>query len=659
MTPPDTVSPEKASVLFAEALRERRSFEELRAHLKNHAPAADSAKGLWYSALARSSSGVQAEFENWALVQAYAAGMRGIDFLETLYRSHLFLDDQESAAAVEWPLFRSLVDAGRNPQALAILESHLDREFNPVMASGLESEIARLGALAAWAEREAASRWRAVRLSLRKQLLNLLNGDTTRQDYNLVVFDYTGMAAGEANPKPALAAALLEAVSKPNPGLRESLADTADLKILWQDSADSFLVDAKGARRIAGGGSIAALAALCAHCRLAAPDSTGVVQAFAGTTDSNDSDSLVAREGYALVNLGIVQSLLVEAFGMRDMLQPDLVESIRRLKLAAESYVRTGRNFDPDYGLLVHFYCRSNGLATAWLSFLLRLYNPPYPAPSAPAILATSGSDSLPHIVETLHREGVYVFKQRLPDDLVDELVAIARTTPCYRHHETGKERTTTIYAPGENAAPKYDFLERDLVAFPAVQRLMAEPALFAVSQAYLGVTPTLSAVSMWWSTVFSRTPSSEAAQKWHFDLDHLHWLKWFVYLDDVDEGAGPHCFIPGTHRIGRKPPELLQRGYARIEDEEMARCFPPDRIRQFTGPKGTLFVEDTSGFHKGRMPETKPRLLLELEFCNSLFGSCFARDAHPGTPAIRELAAMARAYPHAYRKFPFLRCAP
>ena len=122
----------------------------------------------------------------------------------------------------------------------------------------------------------------------------------------------------------------------------------------------------------------------------------------------------------------------------------------------------------------------------------------------------------------------------------------------------------------------------------------------------------------MWWSTAFSNEPSSEAAQLYHFDMDHVKFLKIFVYLTDVDEDQGPHVVVRNTRR--RKPGVLLDD--RRYSDEEILAHYSADRIVSIAGPAGTMFAEDTSGLHKARLVKRGHRLLLQLMYATSGFGS-------------------------------------
>jgi ectoine hydroxylase-related dioxygenase (phytanoyl-CoA dioxygenase family) len=154
------------------------------------------------------------------------------------------------------------------------------------------------------------------------------------------------------------------------------------------------------------------------------------------------------------------------------------------------------------------------------------------------------------------------------------------------------------------------------------VQKLLADESLLHLAQEYLGCIPIADVLSMWWHTNFHNQPDSEAAQFFHFDMDRIKWIKIFIYLTDVGVENGPHSFVRGSHRTGGIPHDLLRRGYARLTDEEVVARYPESDILSFTAPKGSIIIEDTRGLHKGVNVQGAPRLILQLQFSNSLFGA-------------------------------------
>ena len=66
----------------------------------------------------------------------------------------------------------------------------------------------------------------------------------------------------------------------------------------------------------------------------------------------------------------------------------------------------------------------------------------------------------------------------------------------------------------------------------------------------------------MWWSSK-SNFNDPKSAQEFHFDLDSIKWLKFFIYLTDVEANTGPHIYVKGTHNSKK---DLIKQGYVRIQ---------------------------------------------------------------------------------------------
>ena len=115
---------------------------------------------------------------------------------------------------------------------------------------------------------------------------------------------------------------------------------------------------------------------------------------------------------------------------------------------------------------------------------------------------------------------------------------------------------------------------------------------------------------------------NNHSAQMFHFDLDRICWLKVFIYLTDTDENSGPHEYIETSHKVGAKPQELLNEGYSRISEEKIMKHYKKEKFKKICGSKGTVFIGDTSCYHRGFPPRNNHRLMLVIEFSNSLFGA-------------------------------------
>lgn len=153
---------------------------------------------------------------------------------------------------------------------------------------------------------------------------------------------------------------------------------------------------------------------------------------------------------------------------------------------------------------------------------------------------------------------------------------------------------------------------ELTLDANSVFPRFALSGPLLRIANAYFRMSAKLRYYNVW--QTFASNGAARESQLWHFDREDRLILKAFLYLDDVDEGAGPFTYAPGTHKKGNEsridPEFFIEGGVRRTTDEQMQAVFPKDRWILGTGKKGTLILADTRGFHKGGEARTKDRLM-------------------------------------------------
>ena len=213
-----------------------------------------------------------------------------------------------------------------------------------------------------------------------------------------------------------------------------------------------------------------------------------------------------------------------------------------------------------------------------------------------------------------LNHEGYSLFKYKLDKKITHNLKSFSYTLKA----KVGNNQI--LYDPKDKKSNIYKFSSNDLIQNQWVQELIMDPVLINIAANYLGVNPIFDFAAMWWSTD-SKTKNEDAAQEYHFDLDRPKWLKIFIYLTDVNKDNGPHCYISGTHKVGNKPQEILNRGYVRVADKELENHYPKSNLKEVTGPSGTIVFGDTGCWHKGKPIVKGDRLILQLEYTGSLFG--------------------------------------
>lgn len=221
-----------------------------------------------------------------------------------------------------------------------------------------------------------------------------------------------------------------------------------------------------------------------------------------------------------------------------------------------------------------------------------------------------------------LKAHGYALVQNAISRNTADALLSLSQTTKgSNRGMDSGLGYQTNIFFSRENPdTVRFDLDPDELFKNHIVQELACDPRILSIAQDYLGALPVLDFVAMWWHTK-SPTPDKEAAQYFHFDMERLRWIKFFFYITDVTEQSGPHIFVPKSHLDNGLPFSLRSKGYTRLEDSQVEKIFPRASWKVFTGPIGSMIVEDTRGLHKGKHVENGDRLVFQLQYTSSLFG--------------------------------------
>jgi hypothetical protein len=120
----------------------------------------------------------------------------------------------------------------------------------------------------------------------------------------------------------------------------------------------------------------------------------------------------------------------------------------------------------------------------------------------------------------------------------------------------------------------------------------------------YLGVTKCNFYSRSWRLNPLPDRKTQHGNLEWHRDRDGYRVLKFFVYLNDVEEGCGEHLIARGSH--GQKLYQFVPQ--RRFADDEVLIKFP---IVKIFGKAGQCFVEDTACLHKGSYPVNSSRELI------------------------------------------------
>jgi hypothetical protein len=223
-------------------------------------------------------------------------------------------------------------------------------------------------------------------------------------------------------------------------------------------------------------------------------------------------------------------------------------------------------------------------------------------------------------VADALRRDGIWR-GLLLPADLVAGMRAFAEATPCFGNLDQALE-----FLPGSHAAAERALGRPILVGHyldrvedcPEVRAVRADPLLRAIAGRYLRAEPVPLSCRLWWSFP-SALPRDQAAMVraaqdgFHFDLDDWRTLKFFFYLTDVDDGAGPHVYVRESHRL-----RALRHQFTLLKsrsDEDICAFYGPGKIERVHGPAGFGFAVDPFGYHTGAVATKTKLLMLDIEF--------------------------------------------
>lgn len=123
---------------------------------------------------------------------------------------------------------------------------------------------------------------------------------------------------------------------------------------------------------------------------------------------------------------------------------------------------------------------------------------------------------------------------------------------------------------------------------------MLLSPLIASFARAYLGPKAKQRACAIWVTQKPETEPTKLWSQRWHRDPDGPKLFKAFLHLEDCTIDNGPFEYIEGSQ--GNQRLELCPKcSYAKTVVE-----MPPNVVRTFTVPAGTLVIADTSGIHRG-----------------------------------------------------------
>lgn len=213
--------------------------------------------------------------------------------------------------------------------------------------------------------------------------------------------------------------------------------------------------------------------------------------------------------------------------------------------------------------------------------------------------------DKLDRHVNNLRENGYTIFDHAVSTERLNRVLTFIKTLQCHDPYRKNIGSIDLSNPPLETHIAHYD--RKELVNNKDILDIANDNGVLALAQEFLGATPTISNINMWWS--FGGRKQAEEAQLYHRDVDDWKFCKFFIYLTDVSSENGPHIYVKGSSAS----PEY--RKIRRYQDSEVEAKFGKENVISFERSKGSAFMVDTYGFHKGLLPKSGRRLLLQIQY--------------------------------------------
>jgi hypothetical protein len=233
------------------------------------------------------------------------------------------------------------------------------------------------------------------------------------------------------------------------------------------------------------------------------------------------------------------------------------------------------------------------------------------------------------NLADKINEDGLFIFDNFLNEN---ELLEVKKIVENYKFklRKTDQQLNNKLikeqyhfFDPNNPKAVLYEVDSNYLINQKIIQKIITKKDIYEICSYYFKAEPVFDNVSLSISSNFNKKDNlgdAEAAQLFHFDLERPKWLKFLIYINDINLNNGPHCYVKKTHLNNGIPFGIRSRGYVRLNDQELKKFNLESSV--LTAKAGTAIIEDTRGLHKGEKLVSGYRILLNIQMNNSLFGA-------------------------------------
>lgn len=222
-------------------------------------------------------------------------------------------------------------------------------------------------------------------------------------------------------------------------------------------------------------------------------------------------------------------------------------------------------------------------------------------------------SETINRAINELRKEGIAIthLENLFPgENILQELQRYAQSLLPVAKYDKDKKFLLKLW----------DFNDEGIldVKNPFTKVVLSDPML-AIVNGYMDMFSRFFYNSLNWTFPIPDNALPVKSQRWHRDHEDKKVCKVFLYLNDVNEGAGPFIYVRQSHYGGKwnktfaqTPPKGTYPPFEKVE-----KAIPGDNIKVCTGRAGTIIFCDTMGLHRGGYAASQKRLMFTAEYAS------------------------------------------
>ena len=197
------------------------------------------------------------------------------------------------------------------------------------------------------------------------------------------------------------------------------------------------------------------------------------------------------------------------------------------------------------------------------------------------------------HIADKVDQEGFHVIKNMFTEDEIDLLY----------------DQTKQYFEVDDLNQIQHKKVTQPLINSPEIIPYVFNDHIMRIAMSFMQCYPALGTLNFRKSFV-NDIPESGVLM-FHVDPNSPRFLKFFIYLHDVDEDGGPFCIVKKSAHATHHDRWL----HHRWPEDEIRKHYKDEDIVKVTAKKGDMIVASTSNFHRGTKCLKNERTMLTINY--------------------------------------------